>query len=235
MAATCPERRACVRTGGGARPPAPPLCRPAMPARRPRPIPAPLPFISALELGAGRAGAARPDSAAGFYLGHAERVRALVSVRPARPGCGGPGLRVPGPPPGRLGWAPLSHPRATRSCHLPGAGGSRATDVMVRFRGRSDRVRRAPLRSPPGPVWQVAFVVGQGESPRPRTPFQDPTVSPLRSASPLLTKERPPLLPLPRAPPNGRGAARVRAGFLRSNLRTSVPASHLFRFPLSCL
>lgn len=145
MAASCPERCACVQTGGGARPPAPPLCRPAMPARRPRPIPAPLPFISTWERGAGRAGAACPDSAAGFYLGHAERVRALVSARPARPQGSGPGLQVPGQSTGRLGQASLSHPRATRSCHLPGAGGSRATDVMVRFRGSNDRVRRAPV------------------------------------------------------------------------------------------
>lgn len=66
-------------------------------------------------------------------------------------------------------------------------------------------------------------------------PFPGPYRQPSAKCLPLLTKEGPPLLPLPRPPPNGRGSAPVRAGFLRSNLRTSVPASHLFRFPLSCL
>lgn len=117
-----------------------------------------------------------------------EGSRSPLYGAPARPQASGLGFCMPGQPTGPFCQAPLSHSRATRSCHCPGAGGSRALGVAVRFRDRSGRVQRAPTHS--GPVGRV-LVVGRGWSSRPPTPFQNLNVSPLRSASPLLTKEDP--------------------------------------------
>lgn len=128
---------------------------------------------------------------------------------------------MPGQPTGRLGRAPLSYPRATRFCHWPGAGGG----VAVRFCGRSDRVRRAPAHWGPAGRWHF-FVRRDGHC-DPPTPFQDPPVSPLPSASRLLTKERPLLLPLPRPPRTGESVRRPEGLFCAQTFgpRSSHPTS----------
>lgn len=160
LAVTCPGRRARAGPGGGARPSARSLCGPASPARRPRPVAAHLPFIPPPERGVGRAGpgragAARPRSAAGFrWSGHAESVCFLPLARPARPQGGGLGRQVPGQAP------PLSHPWA-RARRVRGPG-----QVAAPRPARQPLLR--PQRSnlagsyPRGPARQVAFVVGRG-------------------------------------------------------------------------
>lgn len=220
MTVTCPGRLARRRRSVSS----PAFVSPREPRTLPRPTPPPL--IHSCPGARGREGR-------GLALS-APRVVSWAVPRGFAPSSFKRGQPVPRAvvlAPGQLrGVSPRPHcltpgPRAPVTC----SGQVRPCDR------RGDQIPRSQPAgpagfSPPGPVWQVALVGRQGGHRDPQLlPFQDPAVSqPLPSASLLLTKERPPLLPLLRPPANGRGRVPVRVGFLCSNLRTSVFASHLF-------